>query len=357
MRRHTFLLAISSAACLLSATASAQSTARPLPTFRLSTPISAVTANFPSTATATTADPSAAGILSASAPLGDTDAAWSPVAVQDTSGTTEFSSLKVTAEARSSANFREVSGSLDTQRAGLDATIGRNFSGNRAVALHIANESSFYKFGNGSTLVPSVSAPFNDLFRTSAGIQVAIQADEHFSWLAGAEVSISGEDLVGLTDSMIFGGLGGIRYRISEDVAFTFGLAGESRLAAEAWVMPFFGMEWEMSDKTSFKVQGSELRLEHQITEHILASCGARYDVRQYRLNGSNPVANGVFRDEEIRVTVGLDWRFSEEATLGLELGQVMWNEFTVLNAAGGLVGETEADPAPYIGLSLRFGM
>ncbi|MFT6363236.1 MAG: hypothetical protein ACJAZ8_001652 [Planctomycetota bacterium] len=42
---------------------------------------------------------------------------------------------------------------------------------------------------------------------------------------------------------------------------------------------------------------------------------------------------------------------------LGIEVGKVMWNEFTVLDQGGALVGTTEADPAPYIGFSLTFGL
>jgi hypothetical protein len=360
MRRPNLILAIVAASGLLATQAEAQSTARPLPAFRLSSPITSVAAGF-NNKLMTASGPTTGGFIEASAPAADGNTVLTPipadVLLMDESVTGEFSSLRLFAEARNDASFSDIVGGIDTQRAGFDATLGRTFSGNRAVALHLSNESSFYKLDSGSVLVPLSDKPFNDLFRTSAGLQIAIESDEHFSWLAGVEATISGDDLVGPLDSLTFGGLGGVRYSINEDVAFSFGLAGESRIVDDAWVIPFFGMDWNLSEDTTFRIQGSELRLEHQLTETLRANCGARYDVRQYLLNGSSPVPGGVFRDEEIRVTAGLDWLFSEDAMLGIEVGKVMWNEFTVLDQGGALVGTTEADPAPYIGFSLTFGL
>jgi hypothetical protein len=347
MRRFVLIFALSLTCSLLAPVAAAQSTARPLPAFRLNAPISTVAASFSSgTAKAVTAS-------------SDTDSGLKPISAtaNDGPGTTEFSSLRLNAEARGNASFQDEAGGITTQRAGIDAILGRNFGGSRAVAVHIASESSFYKFDKSSTLVPGSATPFNDMFRTSAGIQIALEADQHFTWLAGVEATIAGEDLVGPSDSLVLGGLGGIRYRINDDVAFSFGLSGESRLSSDAWIVPFLGMDWDLTPDTRFSIQGSEVRFEHQLTETIELSCGARYDWRQYRLNGSGPVPDGVFRDEEIRISAGIDWNFSKDATLGLELGQVMWNEFTVLDSSGATVGQTEADPSSYIGFSLRFGM
>ena len=361
MRRPNLFLPVVAAIGLLATQAEAQSTARPLPAFRLSAPITSVAANF-SNQGAAPHNRTTGGFIEASAAtatVGTEVLTPMPkdVLLNDDSATGEFSSLRMFAEARSDASFSDITGGIDTQRAGLDATLGRTFNGNRAIALHLSNESSFYKLDSGSALVPGSDKPFNDLFRTSAGMQVAIEADQHFTWLAGLEATISGDDLVSPLESLAYGGLGGVRYSINDDVAFSFGLAGESRLADDVWVIPFFGMDWGVTDDTTFRIQGSELRLEHNLAWGLRAHCGARYDVRQYLLNGSSSVPGGVFRDEEIRLTAGLDWFFAEDAMLGIEVGKVMWNEFTVLDQDGGLVGTTEADPAPYIGFNLTFGL
>lgn len=329
----------------------AQSTARPLPAISLSSPAWTMSAGF------TKSSPSPGGVMEASAPTGaltpEADA-WKPTS---TSGAEDFSSLEVYAQARGAANFMDTAGSLEAQRAGFDAIIGRRKAGKSAWALHLANESSFYSFGKSSTLVPTEARPFNDLFQTQAGVQLATNASDKLTWLAGLEVTMAGEDLVDPTDSLLVGGLGGVRYAINEDVDFSFGLAGESRLEDDAWVMPFFGMDWRIADGTHFEVQGSEMRFEQRLTDSLSLNLGAVYDLRQYRLNDTNPVASGVFRDEEIRATAGIDWRFGESGKLGLEVGQVMWNELTVLDSSGGLVGQSEAEKAPFVGLSLRFGL
>jgi len=353
MRPLALLVAI---APLVGAPALAQSTARPLPTAGLASPLHQLQLAAPSLS-ASPAQPARAGISEASAPLvppvteGD---AWKPTS---TRGVEDFSSLELFAQARGSARFQDTSGSLEVQRGGLDAIFGRRTPGERAWALHLSSESSFYSFGKSSTLVPGEARPFNDLYQTSAGLQLAAAAGPKLSWLAGFEVTMAGEDLADPSDALVAGGLGGVRYAITPDVDFSFGLAGESQLEDDAWVMPFFGMDWRIADGTSFAIQGSEMRFEQRLGAHLSGHLGALFDVRQYRLNDANPVPSGVFRDEEIRVTAGLDWKFAETGRLGIEFGQVLWNELTVLDSGGGLVGSSEAEKAPFVGFSLRFGM
>ena len=353
MRRPSACLLALLFAVVSTTTTRAQSTARPLPAISLKSPAWSMVSGF----AATSVDPARAALSEASAataPTATEGGAWRPTS---TRGVEDFSSLEVFAQARGAANFMDTAGSIEAQRAGFDALIGRRTPGKSAWALHVANESSFYSFGKSSTLVPGEARPFNDLYQTSVGLQFAASAGSKMSWLGGFEVTMAGEDLVNPTDSLLVGGLGGVRYAIDESVDFSFGLAGESRLEDDTWVLPFFGMDWRITDSTRFEIQGSEMRLEQRLTERLALNLGAAYDIRQFRLNDSNPVASGVFRDEEIRVTAGLDWTFAESGHLGLEIGQVMWNELTVLDSAGGLVGQTEAEKAPFIGLSLRFGM
>jgi hypothetical protein len=267
-----------------------------------------------------------------------------------------FSSLELFAVANGTADFKDVAGSLTAQRAGLDATIGRR-TDERAFALHLRNESTFYKFGSASALVPGEPKPFNDLYETSVGVQLAVQADATWTWLAGLEVTLAGEELVNPTDSLILGGLGGVRYAIADDVDFTFGLAGESRLEDDAWVMPFFGFDWRIGEHTRASIHGSELRLERDLGQDLSLNLGASFDIRQYRLEEDGPVPGGVFRDEEIKVAAGLDWQVTESGRLGLEVGQLLWSEYTVLDSAGSQLGQSEGDPSSYLGVSLTFGI
>ena len=205
--------------------------------------------------------------------------------------------------------------------------------------------------------MPGTPKPFNDLFETSVGAQLAVRADETWTWLAGLELTMSGEDLVDPTDSLIVGGQVGVRHAIADEIDFTFGLAGESRLEDDAWVVPYFGFDWQLGARTNLAVQGSEIRFEHGFTDGLSVNLGAGYDIRQYRLNDEGPVAGGVFRDESIRLAAGMDWQVTDAGRLGLEFGQVWWSEYTVLDGAGALVGSSEGEHSNYVGISLTFGM
>ena len=358
-------LSLALVAALFSAPSLAQSTARPLPAVSLGSPAMSLTSSVSqvfhpsisvSTATAANAKPSAlkASVMEASAGDGVLDGA---LPSNDASTTTSLSSLKLFANARGSADLRDTSGALEVQRGGFQALIGERNAGDSAWALSLANESSFYRFKNGAGLVPGETKPFNDLYETSAGLQLTARVNERMNWLGGVEVTMAGEDLVNPTDSLMIGGLGGVRYAVNNEVDFSFGLAGESRLEDDAWIMPFFGFDWRPSDSTRFAIHGSEMRFEQKLGESWLLHAGAVYDIRQYRLNKDNAVASGVFRDEEIRATVGVEWQASEAGRLSFEIGQVLWNELSVLDSGGAQVGQSEAEKAPFIGFALTFGM
>ena len=348
----TAVLAALAALALAAAPASAQSTARPLPALGLDSPISAVAASFPVAAPlAATATPAAATVAEASGP---NDGAWVPAAT--TPEAESFSSLELFALVQGEASLQDLGGTVALQRGGLDATIGRR-SADRAFALHLRSESTFYEWGSSTALVPGSAKPFNDLYETSASLQLAVRADATWTWLAGLEVTLGGEDLVDPTDALTLGGLVGVRHQVADEVDFTFGLAGESRLEDDAWVMPFFGFDWRLAEDTRLALQGSEVRLEQGLTDDLGLSFLAGYDVRQYRLNEDGPTAGGVFRDEQVQVALGLDWQVSEAGRLGLTVGRNLWSEYSALDGAGAELGLSEADPSTYVGLSLTFGM
>ena len=347
MRRPRLQVSVFLTALALgSSPASAQSTARPLPALSLESPISSVAASFPKPISLAPSAPAAAAPREGHA--------WTPARTEPEAST--FSSLELFALAVGDHCLADASGSVAVQRGGLDATLGRADS-DHAFALHLRNESSFYEWAGSTDLVAGTPKPFNDLFQTSVGAQLAVQADETWTWLAGLEVTMGGEDLVDPTDSLILGGLLGVRHAVADEVDFTFGLAGESRLEDDAWVVPFFGFDWQLGQRTSLAVQGSEIRFEHGFTDDLALSLGAGYDVRQYRLNGDGPVPGGVFRDESIHLSAGMDWQITDAGRLGVEVGQVWWSEYTVLDGAGALVGQSEGEHADYIGVSLTFGM
>jgi len=366
MRRPHSLLSTAVAAVLaLAATtpgADAQTTARPLPAVSLGSPaMSLSSAGFrPVSLSAGAATPRAASAQPASynVPYPTDGALVAPSElVAGPAETLDLGSLEVFASARGEADLRSTSGSIEVQRGGLRAQIGQRKGAESAWAVSLANESSFYRFPSGAGLVPGEPKPFNDLYETRAGLQLASRGTDRVTWIGGLELTMAGEDLVDPTDALMVGGLGGVQYRLNDEVDFSFGLAGESRLEDDAWIVPFFGFDWRPTEDLAFTVHGSELRAALDLGESWSVHAGAVYDIRQYRLNDGGPVDGGVFRDEEIRAALGATWQASEAGRLSLEVGQVLWNELTVLDSGGGQVGQSEAEKAPYIGLSLTFGM
>ncbi|MFT5151213.1 MAG: hypothetical protein ACI841_001199, partial [Planctomycetota bacterium] len=263
-----------------------------------------------------------------------------------------YASLRPFLELTGSATLGEGSGELSTQRAGFDATLGF-VEADSEFAVHVFTEASFYDIGEPAGSLATIGDPFNDLYRTGLGIERIWGLDEDFAWQAGAELVFGGEDDVSPIDSAQLGGMLAVLYNTDEDAGLTLGIAVQSRLEDDPWIYPFLGFHWSASDSLSFVLEGPEGSATYEVTDNWDATLKARFDMRQYRLNENGPLTGGAFRDEEIRLTAGLDWRPKAGVEFSAEVGRVIWHELSFFDDSDEKIVEIESADANWAGLSL----
>jgi hypothetical protein len=127
-------------------------------------------------------------------------------------------------------------------------------------------------------------------------------------------------------------------------------------LEDSAWVLPYFGFDWRIGERLSLASDGAGVALHGSLSDELSCFLGARYELRQFRLNPDGALPDGVVHDDEIRLECGLAWRVGEHATLALEGGALLWQETAFLDDGGAKLGEVETDPAPFATVSLRLG-
>jgi hypothetical protein len=328
-------LAIALATCALPSSAAAQSAFRPLP--RLPDLDAMITSSGTSSAVP--------------APLFDALEAEADVEAPRT-----FVDARVFLNASDGSNLAD-GGSMSSQRGGWSATIGRKLGEDTLAALELSTEATFYNFSGNTTLVPGNSNPFNDLYRASLAGTIQTPIDEHTSYFAGIELALGGEDEADARKSLTIGAAGGVRHKASDDFDMSIGVAVLSRLEDDPWIWPWIGFQWKANDWLDFEARGTEIEAHAALDEHWRALARAEYLIRQYRLNSDDPLPNGVFRDNDIRLGLGLE-RSSQDGFHFQVLGGVsLWRELSTLDKTGAHVTETEVDPALFVGLSLGISL
>lgn len=244
-------------------------------------------------------------------------------------------------------------GELATQRGGWSASLARELDGRRILAVELKSEATFFDFGGDGQLVPGSDDPFNDLYRTSLGSTLYAPFSEKTSLFVGGEFTLAGEDTSDLGASLIVAAASGVRYKASRDLDLTLGVSASQRLEDDAWVIPFLGIDWRLAEEWRLFAEGERVRLAWEPNRRIEFSVHAAYEQRQYRLNDSNPLPRGVFRDEQIDLGAGVAWRPSDGVELRLGAGYTPWRELTFLDAEGN-GSERELAKAPYGELALR---
>ncbi len=267
-----------------------------------------------------------------------------------------FVEVRATAGATAGVDLQG-GGELAMQSGGWHATIGTALAEDRIAALSLDTEAFFYELGGANGLVPGVSQPFNDLYQARIAGIVRTQSGATPGFFAGFQLALCGEDNADAKDSLVVGGMGGLRYDPSPELGLELGVAALSRLEDDPWLWPFIGFDWQANERVSFQAKGTSLEGRVALDEHWSVFGRAEYVLRQFRLNSDNPLPSGVFRDEEIRAGLGVtrtsDDGFQFELLGGLDL----WRELSTLDSNGTKITEVEADPAPFVALSLTLAL
>lgn len=247
-------------------------------------------------------------------------------------------------------------GSYDLGR--LDATLAWTTSLNDSMRLRIAasTSQSYYDFDDVQGVMPGADDPWDHLQSYRLGATLFNRVDEVWSWLVGVDVRLAFESGADLEDSLELRGVVGAEYRVSKDLAFTFGIAAGSQIEDDALIIPLIGIDWRIDDKLRLVSRELGLLLSYQVAEHWTVGAFGNYELRDWRLDDSRAVnPDGVARERAVILGLEAKYRPSNRIELGVEGGAIVWSKLTSLDSNGRTFGKQEFEPAPFIGLSAVF--
>lgn len=254
-------------------------------------------------------------------------------------------------------------GDVAVSRVGADLTLSGAFNPSWRWYLPVAYEFSHYDFNDAGGLVNVTpeTEPFENGHIVSLAPSLAYIIDEHWSVRGSFLVQASFESGASFGDSLTYGGVAAARYAFSKDFALSFGLAAKTRLEDSSLFIPIIGAEWRINDKLRLGSgvggnggRGPGISLAYTPTDKLTLTFAGTYEFREYRLDQNDgDSSEGVFDDQRVNITLGLDWRATENISIGFRGGVSVWQEYEFKNDDGDTLHEVNGDPTGLLGVNV----
>lgn len=258
-----------------------------------------------------------------------------------------------------SADFDDVGGDVSVTR--LGARFGARFvlPPKSSVSLSFGTQHAWYDFGGSPTLVPGVSDPFDHITHYDVDLSYATSIDDEWSLFVGGNVSSGMEDGADFGESLTFGGVVGVRYKVSDSLSIGLAVAAASRLEDEVRVIPLPTIDWQIDERWrlgswNIGYQAAGYALTYKASDALTYGVAGGFHAREFRLDEDGPIPGGVGREQRIPVGFVMSWTPEPQFEISGFAGAEFATEFEVLSSGGSSLGEDQTDPSLMIGVTGR---
>lgn len=255
------------------------------------------------------------------------------------------------------AEMEDGRGDYSVARSGAELTLFIPAGEKLSFTVGVANEWSWYDFSSSGPVgvTSGIEKPFSEVTTVRITPAFIYRVNEKWSVFGGPSIEASGEPDADVDDALLYGGIVGVRYKFSDTLALTGGVAARSSLEDDVMVFPLVGVEWEFAKDWQLAFRGTSLRVTWEATDTLDLSAQVSYEGREYRLSDDAKIPDGIVRDRRVTAGVQAQWTPKPWLTLRGEAGIVMWSELEFDDRDGDGIDTIDADPTGYLGASLTF--
>lgn len=256
-------------------------------------------------------------------------------------------------------------GSLATTRFGLGTQFRLVFSEQLSLGLNLGYRFDRYSF-NGDVF-PSLGSnvdPWRDIQTIGLGAVLVWRIDEQWTLSGGPIGQFSGEESVDVGDAASGGGLVAASYKVSDALLLGGGVGVLSRIEDDPLIFPVILVEWQINDSLRLSTRGGPtavlregLELIWSPVKQVELALGARYEYVRFRLGEGNTFSDGIGEEAAVPVWIRASWLATPNIRLDFFGGVAPWSEIKLSDSSGGVLAESDLDPAPFVAgyLSIRF--
>ena len=260
------------------------------------------------------------------------------------------------------------SGSVSVNRGFVGAGIGLDFDGPLSIGLGASWSGDWYEFDGDSALSPAPGVkPWNDIQAVSMRARMSLELSEQ--WILGGSLGVlfAGEPGAEFSNSSTIQTMLTATWKLNKTFFVGGGALVSTQLEDSVQVIPLILINWEISDDLILSniigpetyPTGAGIELAWRPNRGTELAIGGRYENRRFRLDDSGPAirANGVGQDYGFPMWTRATWKFRGGIRLDLVAGLSLFNEYELNDSNGNLIGKTDLDPAPFMGVfgSYRF--
>jgi hypothetical protein len=205
--------------------------------------------------------------------------------------------------------------------------------------------------------------PWGDVDSVRMRTQLSYQVNSGWSIFGGPIFGFSAERDADFTNSFTAGGLVGARFRVSSALTLSAGVGGLSQIDDDPVVFPFVTFNWQAREGFAIRSGpfdvgasgGFGVEAAWEITDRWELSVGAIYQSRRFRLDDEGIAPEGVGEETAFPIYVRGTWKPTPKLSVNVYGGVIVGGELRLEDDRGRRISEQDFDPAPMIGVGVRF--
>jgi hypothetical protein len=262
--------------------------------------------------------------------------------------------------AQQKADLEDDEGAFSVDRTFISATLGYGWSRRDSIGISIGTGKSDYSFedgdGTGST------DPWGDIEDTRVSLSGRFGFGQKGTLFIIPSLRFDGSEEASTSDSRTWGVLGGVAWRLDENLTIGPGVGVFSKLEGNARVFPILLIDWDISERWNLATgrglaasQGPGLTLSYQLAETWSLGLAGRYEKNQFRLGEEGPAPGGVGQDESFPLVFNVAWQPNRSVRMAAFAGLEFGGELKLKDDEGETIDTQTYDPAPILGATLEF--
>lgn len=246
-------------------------------------------------------------------------------------------------------------GSFSVFRSGSWVSMNNKIDDSQSLKITVSGEYGHYFFRNIAAAPGSDGSDSLDVYEFAVRPTYTKYLSDRFGLFAGVDISAQGMANADFADSLAYGVFGGVNYKLADGLWLGLGLAATTQLEDNAFVVPLITINWQATPELRVASEQLGFRATYQIDNAWSVYGRARYEFRQYRLDGDEVIADGVLTDQSIPLAVGVTYRPDDQLTISAEAGVIAYRRLEFTESDGHQAGADEADPALFLGFDVSY--
>lgn len=219
-----------------------------------------------------------------------------------------------------------------------------------------------YHFEEAFMLDPILGKPVGQVISAHTSVSLSFVLTRQWSILLSVNATMTAEHGAAPTEGLTYGGLFGVSYRVSKQLQLGLGVFANTRLEAEARLLPIPLIRWslDLSEHLTLILGLPDgVRLSYSFGKSTVISLksgfGGALNIQDARLDDDGFAPGGVLRQTLIPISLGVEWQPLAFSLLSSELGLIAYRQFEIDDKRGRRLTEDSTAPAFFLSIGVKF--